>query len=118
VEQFPNASVFQGVRFFNSNKYSLEATQKFDRNNKPEGFETKATVTITYSLLPGSGFVQLPTELGGATKGIEGGGTLTAAPVPEPSTLALLGAGILSLLGYGWQHRKVSLTSGICQKGG
>jgi hypothetical protein len=29
-----------------------------------------------------------------------------AAPIPEPSTIILLGLGVLGLLGYGWRRRK------------
>lgn len=33
-------------------------------------------------------------------------GTYTSAPIPEPSTLALLGIGIVGLIGYGWRHSR------------
>jgi hypothetical protein len=34
---------------------------------------------------------------------------LAVTPIPEPGTLALLGAGILGLAGYGWRrHRKLA----------
>jgi hypothetical protein len=29
-----------------------------------------------------------------------------AAPIPEPSTIALLGSGLLGILGYGWRYRR------------
>ena len=37
---------------------------------------------------------------------ISGGVDLVVAAVPEPGTLALLGAGLMSLLGFAWRRRK------------
>jgi hypothetical protein len=31
---------------------------------------------------------------------------LSGAPVPEPSTVLLLGIGTIALIGYTWRHRK------------
>jgi hypothetical protein len=36
------------------------------------------------------------------------GANLDAPPVPEPSTLALLGAGVISLLAYAWRKRRAA----------
>jgi hypothetical protein len=53
-----------------------------------------------------------PNTLGGNTDvvtiygGVDWGYTYTAADVPEPSTLALLGLGTFSLLAYDWRRRK------------
>ena len=33
------------------------------------------------------------------------GGSAGIAPVPEPSTIAIVVAGLLGLLAYGWKHR-------------
>ena len=38
--------------------------------------------------------------------GIDGGNTLWVEHVPEPSTLVLLGMGVLGLLGYAWRRRR------------
>ena len=36
---------------------------------------------------------------------------ITTNPLPEPSTAALLGAGTLGLLGYGWRRRAAKRTT-------
>ncbi len=33
---------------------------------------------------------------------------VTLTPVPEPTSMALLGCGVVSMLGYGWKRRKVT----------
>jgi hypothetical protein len=66
---------FQGANFVINNEYKGSATQKFDKNNKPAGFEVTVSATISF-ILVGTGTVQLPILLGGAKTGIEGGGTL------------------------------------------
>ena len=51
----------------------------------------------------------LPAAPAGLTYGLINNGTtidLTVAAVPEPGTLALLGAGLMSLLGIAWRRRK------------
>ena len=40
--------------------------------------------------------------------GTAGQVTYTFTPVPEPSTFALLGAGAIGLLGWGWRKRKIA----------
>ena len=51
----------------------------------------------------------LPTAPAGVVYGLVNNGTaidLVVSAVPEPGTLALLGAGLMSLLGFAWRRRK------------
>jgi hypothetical protein len=49
-------------------------------------------------------------DLGGGTDQPVDTGLVTATadptPLPEPASLALLGTGVFSLLGYGWRRRR------------
>ena len=47
----------------------------------------------------------------GFPTGLSGPHSLTIGPVPEPSTLALLGAAVLGLLGWAWRRRKATYGS-------
>ena len=78
-------------------------------------FGTNPTVLGDYPLFNGniSGFnaanFSLPTAPAGDTYSLQvvsGGVDLVVAAVPEPGTLALLGAGLMSLLGVAWRRRK------------
>ena len=61
------------------------------------GDANAASDLANFTLVGGSGF----------TLGVDpANGDIALAPVPEPGTLALLGAGLMSLLGYAWRRRK------------
>ena len=78
-------------------------------------FGVNPTVLGDYELMTGniSGFnpadFVLPTAPAGDTYSLQvvsGNVDLVVAAVPEPGTLALLGAGLMSLLGIAWRRRK------------
>ena len=69
-------------------------------------YELIADTTDTFTL----GNFSLPTAPTGVTYSlatdVSGNVDLVVAAVPEPGTLALLGVGLMSLLGFAWRRRK------------
>lgn len=68
--------------------------------------------TATKSISPALGtpftlITVVAVDLDGGSNGISFNGTAQVA-VPEPTSMALLGCGVVSMLGYGWKRRKAT----------
>ena len=59
------------------------------------------TLFVGEALLDGSGNVVVPEYVYNYLPG-----SLTLTPVPEPSTLALIGVGVVALFSYAWRRRR------------
>jgi len=69
----------------------------------PPGNASVELLIQTASLTPpGAGLIGLIDGGGGSSPGFG------PVPVPEPTSMALIGCGLASMLGYGWKRRKVT----------
>ena len=115
-----------GVSVVSGHNYKLEMVLNFTSQSY-QGFYTDITAsgtrtslgtqtfytdathpTVDPTLLNSQGGIGLASRLGGGNRtvifdDIQMGGT---APSPEPSTLVLLGTGIVGLLAYAWRKRR------------